>query len=192
MLIWSCFAVAVTEVLWRVVSAYRVGDLYSTFAIETISSAVLCGSGLGLLLWYYPLKFPAFILRPFVGVIAIAGILLLAQLPDRSQSLWGLPAAVPFASIIVLQAMTYEWRVLDTAIGRFLGRISYGIYLWGFVAAAVVRWLGYSMKHTLVFLVAICFATLSHYVVERPIQSLTRRWLMTTGKRTTVVVGGPI
>lgn len=188
-LTYSCFVGAAVEVVWRIISTDRVGYLYATFATETSSSAVLCGCGLGLLLWHSPDKLPAFILRPSIGIISLAVIILLAQLPEYSQSVWGLSAVIPFASIIVLQAITYEWRVLENVVSRFLGRLSYGIYLWGFVAAAIVQWFGHSVKHVLMFLVVILLAMVSYYVIERPVQNLARRWLADRAGRGIMAVG---
>jgi peptidoglycan/LPS O-acetylase OafA/YrhL len=172
-----CFIIAATEVVWRIVSYRYVGYMYAVFATETSSFAVLSGCGLALLLWNFPSRLPEIALRPFAGAISLAAIVLLAQLPERPQWVWGKPAAVPFASIVVLQAMTYGWRILENPLSRFLGRISYGIYLWGTVAGAFIRWFGHSLKHTLLFAAAIALATLSHYLVEQPIQSLFRRRL---------------
>ncbi|MBZ5666386.1 MAG: acyltransferase [Acidobacteriia bacterium] len=177
LLTYACFTIALIEFVWRIVSDNRVGYFYATLATETSSSAVLFGCGLALVLWYQPAKLPAFTLRPLVGAFSLVVVLLLGQLPERPQLLWGVPAAIPFAAIVVLQAVTYEWRILENSIARFLGRISYGVYLWGFVAKAVINWFGHDVKHTLLFAIAIAIGTISHYLIERPAQSLARRWL---------------
>jgi peptidoglycan/LPS O-acetylase OafA/YrhL len=109
--------------------------------------------------------------------MSLAAIILLAQLSDAPQWIWGKPAAVPLASIVVLQAMTYGWLILENPVSRFSGRISYGIYLLGVVAGAFIRWFGHSLKHTLLFAAAIALAMISHYLVEQPIQRLLRRRL---------------
>jgi len=172
-----CFGVAALEVAWRILTAYRGSYFYATLATETSSAAILFGCGLALLLWHSPKRLPALALEDFMTPISLLVILELAQLPERMQTVWGLPLAIPFASIVVLQAIVYEWAILENRVAHYLGRISYGVYLWGFVAKAVVGWLGHGVKHTLLFLIVIALASLSHYLIERPMQSLGRRWL---------------
>jgi peptidoglycan/LPS O-acetylase OafA/YrhL len=187
-LTYACFGGAFIEFGWRIVSVHRVGYLYATLATETSSSAVLTGCAFALLLWHSPAKLPGFILRPRMGAASLAAVVLLGQLPEHAQSLWGLPAAIPFAAIIVLQAVTYEWRCLENPVARFLGRVSYGIYLWGFVAIAAINWFGHSVKHTLLFAVAVALATVSHYLVEKPAQSFARNFLQAVRSQTTAPV----
>ena len=180
-LMWSCFVLAVVEFIWRVFSSTHIDYLYGTNATETTSSAVLIGCGLALLLWYSPSLFPPFVLRPFLAPVSLVLLLLLAQLPNRPQVIWAETACAPLAAIIVLQAITYEWWILENPVARYLGRISYGIYLWGFVALAVThsnRHLGHGY---VVFMVVIALASISHYLVERPMQAVGRKWLHSMG-----------
>jgi peptidoglycan/LPS O-acetylase OafA/YrhL len=62
-------------------------------------------------------------------------------------------------------------------VAHYLGRISYGVYLWGFVAKAIVERLGHGVAHALLLAVVIALASVSYYLIERPMQSLGRRWL---------------
>lgn len=179
---YACFVAAISEFVWRFASADFVSPGYAALATETSSGGVLIGCGIALVLWYRPADLPAFTLRPLVGAFSLAMVLMLAQLPARLQDLCGVVAAIPFAAIIVLQAVTYAWRVLENPISRFLGQISYAIYLWSIVASALVRRLGHSGKHTLLFLFAIIIATISQYLIEKPAQSFARRWLAAAPK----------
>lgn len=154
----GCFIAAIAKFLWLIFAAYRIGDLYAINATETSSSAVLFGCGLPLLLWDSPERLPAFVLRPSLALISLAVILLFGLLPNYPQSIW-VPVVVPFAAVIILQAIAYEWPILENRVARYLGRISYGVYLWGFVAIAIIGWLGHSLKHTLVFAAVIALAS---------------------------------
>lgn len=180
-LMWSCFVLAVVEFVWRVFSSTHINYLYGTLATETTSSAVLIGCGIALLLWHSPNLLPALILHRFLAPVSLILLLLLAQLPNRPQSIWATTASAPLAAIIVLQAITYEWRILENPVARYLGRISYGIYLWGFVALGIIR----SNRHLghgyVLLMVVIVLASFSHYLVERPMQALGRNLLHSMG-----------
>lgn len=182
-LLLGCFSVAVAEVLWRMVAAERLSYLHAVLATDTSTSGVLLGCGIALLLWYNRSLLPGFILQPLLGVFSLVALLLLAQLSEHPQSLWGVVLALPFAAIVVLQAVAYEWRVLDNPICHFLGQISYGVYLWGFVAVAAVNWFGHSIKHSLFFITAIGLASISYFFVERPVLRLASRWVPSSGTR---------
>jgi peptidoglycan/LPS O-acetylase OafA/YrhL len=178
---WSCFVLAVVEFIWRVFSSTHINYLYGILATETTSSAVLIGCGLALLLWHSPKLLPAFILRPFLAPVSLIILLLLAQLPNRIETIWVETASAPLAAIIVLQAITYQWRILENPVARYLGKISYGIYLWSFVAVAIIRSHRYLGHGWVLFLVLIALATISHYLVERPMQAVGRRLLHSMG-----------
>lgn len=182
----GCLISAVGEFSYRIFAAYHGAYLYAINATETSSSAVLFGCGLALLLWYFPKRLPAFVLEPFMLLIALAFVLALSQVSNYPQSIW-VPLGIPFAGVIVLQAVAYEWRILENPVAHYLGRISYGIYLWGFVAIAAIKWLRHDLKHTLLFAAVIALASISHHLIERPVQSLGRRWLASRRLR----VSGP-
>jgi peptidoglycan/LPS O-acetylase OafA/YrhL len=62
--------------------------------------------------------------------------------------------------------------------------------LWGFVANAMVEWFGHG-KYILLFPVVIALASMSYYLIERPIQSLGRRWLDSKSRRASLLAGAP-
>jgi peptidoglycan/LPS O-acetylase OafA/YrhL len=89
-------------------------------------------------------------------------------------------------------------RLLGSGPARFLGRISYGIFLWQFLAAfAVFRLLGlkvageggsYSpagvaMIGLAMAAAAVAAATVSYYLVEQPAQRLGRYWRSSSATR---------
>jgi peptidoglycan/LPS O-acetylase OafA/YrhL len=57
----------------------------------------------------------------------------------------------------------------------FLGRISYSVYLWGFVAIAFIQRFGHDRFHLPVLAVDIALGTASYFLIERPIQSFGRK-----------------
>lgn len=184
----GCFAVAIVSFGWRLYAAVHIGSDYAYASTETNLTAILLGCALALLLRERPMLLPELVLRPFMAVVSVIAIGAFAQLPALQQGAWGVPAAAPFAAVLVLQAIAYDWRILKTGVMRFLGRISYGIYLWGYVSIALCHRLGHDVKHTLIFGFAIAIASLSHYAIERPVQSLGRRWLAATKDRTAPLV----
>jgi peptidoglycan/LPS O-acetylase OafA/YrhL len=166
----------------EIVAGVHFGPDYAYAATDTNLVAILLGCGLALLLWELPTKLPAFALHPVMALVSLIAIGILAQLPERMQDIWATPAVAPFAAILVLQGIAYDYRILDTRVMRYLGRISYGVYVWGFVAIAFTHRIRHEVKHTLVFGVVIAIASASYYAVERPIQSFGRRWLISRNR----------
>lgn len=172
----GCFAAICIQLAWRMILGFHGHFVYAEIATETASCAAVVGCALALLLWYHPHRLPRLFLAPILTPVSIGAIVALAQLPRNAQLFWGVPLGIPFAAILVLQAVTYEWRLLENPIARYFGRISYGIYLWGMVAIAIVERLGHDWMHLPVFAVAIALASISYFLIEQPIQSMGRRW----------------
>jgi peptidoglycan/LPS O-acetylase OafA/YrhL len=184
----GCFAVAGIQTVWRLIAGHHGSYIYAELATETASSAALIGCGLALLLWDSPKRLPALALKPFMAPISLGAILALAQLPRFPQLYWGVPLGIPFAAIIVLQAITYEWSFLENPVARYLGRISYGIYLWSLVATEIAKMFGHGMTIPLMFVIGVALASLSHHLIERPVQTLGRRWLASTTRSAAVPI----
>jgi len=70
----------------------------------------------------------------------------------------------------LLQAVAYEWRVIENPVARFLGRISYSIYLWHIVAVTAVRYLhvSASIQSAAAIVAVVGIAAMSHFAIERP------------------------
>lgn len=177
-LMYWCFGLGVLEIAWRIASQPWLGSFYTAFATETNSTGILIGCGIALVLWFEPCRFPSVCLRPALGVVSVVALIALAQVPDEPQLRWAVPISTVFAAIVVLQAVTYEWRILQNPVALYLGRISYAVYLWGMVAKRVGRQFASGPVRQIVMVAAvIAIATISRYLVEKPAQRLAKRWL---------------
>lgn len=175
----GCLVVVVLQIAWRLAAGWHGHYVYAELATETAASAPLIGCILALFLWNSPSpsRLLRFVLLPVLTPISLAVIIGLGQLPRDAQLFWGVPLGLPFAAILVLQAITYEWRLLENPVARYLGRISYSVYLWGLVAIEIVSRIGHDRFHLPAFAVAIAIGSASHFIIERPFQSLGRKWM---------------
>lgn len=165
------------QLAWRMALGFGGKFVYAELASETASCAIFAGCALALLLWQSPERLPRFVLARWLAPVSLLALVGLAQLPRNAQLWWAVPLAIPFAAVLILQAITYEWPLLENPVGRYLGRISYSIYLWGMVAIAITQRAGLDRGHVVVFAVVAALASVSYYLVERPIQAFGRKWL---------------
>jgi peptidoglycan/LPS O-acetylase OafA/YrhL len=172
-----CFGVMGLQIAWRLAAGFRGHFIYAELSTETASCAAVAGCALALLLWSQPERLPRWLLAPWLAPVSLIVILALAQAPRNAQLWWGVPLGIPFAAVIVLQAVTYEWRILENPVMRYLGRISYSVYLWGMVAIALTQRVGHHWTQLPVLAMVIALGTASYFLVERPVQSIGRRWL---------------
>ena len=174
----GCMVVVALQFAWRFVAGFSGHPVYAGLATETASCGALIGCALALLLWQSPHRLPRFVLSPVLAPIALIIIVGLGQLPGDSQLVWGVPLGIPFAAILVLQAIAYEWWLLENPLAVCLGRISYSVYLWGMVAIEIVkRRGGHDRFHLPVFATVIVLGSISHFLIERPFQSFGRKWV---------------
>jgi peptidoglycan/LPS O-acetylase OafA/YrhL len=89
--------------------------------------------------------------------------------------------ALLIAQLLVLHERPF-WRWLDHPIARWLGRLSYSLYLYHILGLSVRHlfgplpaWAGLAVGTA----AAIAFAAISHYAVERPFLRLKDRWART-------------
>ncbi len=174
-LIKGCLVVVVLQIAWRLAVGFRGHVIYAEVSTETVSYAALAGCMLAILLWNAPHRMPNFVFQPLLTPISLAVVLGLGLLPKDAQGIWGIPLGLPFMAILVLQAITYEWRLLENRVAHHLGRISYSVYLWGLVAIEIARRIGHDRYHLTAFAVAIAIGSVSHFIIERPFQALGRK-----------------
>ncbi len=118
--------------------------------------------------------------RPWVGVVAVA--LLEVLLFVRGGPAFRLSVSAPLEAllfaVILVQAVLYGAPLLERAPLRYLGRISYGLYLYHELGYAVADRLG--RKGTVVYLAiavaaTIVLAALSFHLFEQPLLRLKSR-----------------
>lgn len=146
------------------------------FAPDTRSVSILAGCALALLLARRPLNVGALVpaALAFLGGGAFLLGVELVSLSGPPSLLFALACVVVIAH--ALDERSRLSRVLSVAPMVFLGRISYGLYLWH---QPIFVWMGsyggWSALDLVAVPLAILVATTSYYVVERPFLRLKRR-----------------
>jgi peptidoglycan/LPS O-acetylase OafA/YrhL len=167
-----CLVVAALQIAWRLIDGFHGHVIYAELSTETVSYAALAGCMLAILLWHAPHRIPRFVFFRGLTPISLVVVLGLGLLPKDAQGIWGIPLGLPFMAILVLQAITYEWRLLENPVARYFGRISYSVYLWGLVAIEVASRIEHDRYRLSAFAIAIAIGSASHFIIERPFQSL--------------------
>lgn len=172
--------------IWKLVLFFAHADReYLHSASDTRCSDLLIGCILAVLM-HRGFRVPAFMLRPAAVLIPISVLLAAAYFDAMGQhriaiAFFYTPAAIATA-VLMLQCIAFSdrrpFRWLDWGWLRYLGRISYSLYLWhGFAIAAVLGMgpMRYRWHIVLVFALAVAFASASYYIIEQPFLRLRRR-----------------
>ncbi len=169
-------AVAVLSAAWKAILWYADAHVYAWNATEANATALLIGCGLAVWAARSHWTIPCFLFRPWLAPAALTAVLVLGQ-TTGNVFFWAYFATMPLLAILLLQAITYGWRVLENPVARYLGRISYSIYLWHLVAMTIVRATGlrYWPYRICMFALTLAMASASHYLIERPCINLGRR-----------------
>lgn len=167
---------------WRIVDAFIWDDWYWTYyRFDTRMSGLILGSLLAVIKW-----------RPSARDAAIAGryslyVLILATIMLRTGTmgslLWGVIVADLAAAGLILSLVSGHYtplaRSLSHPVLRYLGLISYSIYLWHYPLARVLRdQFNPIVAFIVVAAAAIAIAALSYHLVERPLKIFRRRELL--------------
>ena len=121
-------------------------------------------------------------LRRIAGTVFVAAILVATgaclywQPPAYLSMLAVLMALLPAATVARPDA--FAGRVLEWSVLRWIGRISYSLYLWQelfFPVFGVTRTLGWVQASPWNFAAALGAASLSYYIVERPVIAYGKR-----------------
>lgn len=107
------------------------------------------------------------------GYLAVGALLGLCFIPGATDHIFGyllvLPAVAVFAAMLIANAAgaTPMGFLLDPRV-RYLGKISYGVYLWNY---PLTLWISGAAAIPL----SVAAASLSFYLIERPFLKLRRR-----------------
>ncbi len=172
--------------VWKVALFFAHADReYMHSASDTRCSDLLVGCVLAILT-HQNFRMPAFLLRPAAALIPLSVLLAAAYFDAVSQheiaiAFFYTPAAIATA-VLMLQCIALSdrrpFRWLDWGWVRYLGRISYSMYLWhGFAIAAVLGMgpMKYRWHIVLVFVLATLFASASYHCIEQPFLRIRRR-----------------
>jgi peptidoglycan/LPS O-acetylase OafA/YrhL len=173
---------------WTVVAVPRLAYYINRYYInirghhtELNLHGLLFGSGLAVLVSYPKTRERV---RRFLLPTALIGVCvalaLLRALRHHYDTIW-ITAAFPFLVLsTVLHPESLPGRVLEWAPLRFIGRISYSLYLWQqlfmgvahFAAGTSLYWVDYAPAN---YLLAFTAALLSFYFIEKPAIRLGHR-----------------
>ena len=172
---WRAIAVlALLAWAWRVLWVLQGQQFYEIFfRFDTRASGLLMGALLAALVREQPAWFTALRARLSHGMWFVLAVpLLMAQAWDDMNVLaWGI-TVVECATVIVLMAVLERrgaaWEALSAPALVWLGRMSYGIYLWHY---PIVRWLRADQPWPVTVLAGLllsaALAALSYHTVER-------------------------
>ncbi|MBO9650127.1 MAG: acyltransferase [Variovorax sp.] len=155
--------------MWRLFNLATVGWYPTYFRFDTRASGIILGCMLALMPTEAPPK--------YAGIAAIL-LLLLAAAPPSWGLMYGLGLAAPVAevgaAILVLCAFhsNRESRLLAWAPLAYLGRLSYGVYLWHAPLMFWMRERGFSRLAILIggSALAVALAALSYHLIDRPVR----------------------
>jgi peptidoglycan/LPS O-acetylase OafA/YrhL len=177
---WSALAVALAVFLWRTVDA-KYGWLtpFGTSVLsktDTRIDALLWGCLAAILYPYVVSHFSKFVLRNmWIPVCLLAALMALVHYLPGSD----LARAVLFPAMIMSTAISSGsllGRFLEFPLVRWIGRVSYSVYIWQQLAILPVsapgsplRWLQHFPYNIAVIFIA---ASISYYLIERPMVRL--------------------
>ena len=163
------------------VDAFALGALISRFSIPTARKQFIVLAGfipfLGFTIQYLATN--------SIGTISAFGFPLL--LPEGKQFLWGYSLLNYFFALLIYRVAKEGWglRVLEWEPLRYLGRISYGLYVYHFPIiwfAGRIADLGVKppllqpLTALIAFLATLAIASMSYFLLEKPILDLKDRF----------------
>lgn len=176
--LWAAIAIALGVAAWR-----RVELLHMIRTLQTVDplyfvrtdlriDSIMWGAALALLLarpggrrWVEAN------LTPLVALTIVALYLLVVRVFDGRPTIWEAMLVPLMIASTVLRPGSIVGRLLESAPMRWMGRLSYSLYLWElfFVFRGVPRTLGAAQSFPLNVLLTFACATASYYLVERPL-----------------------
>ena len=181
-------AVWVYRVILVRVFAVDQGYIYAAF--DTRFDALLVGCLVAVVLHWkraeratqWLLAHPALALLPLLGVYLLVADLPF-QVPNR-RDIFGFALVPPLLALFMVQVIGFQgtrsWSWLDHPVLRFLGRISYPLYLYQQITLHMVRdalagW-PVAIQFSAACAVTVAVASASFYILEQPFLRLKKRY----------------
>jgi len=182
--LWAAIAIGFGVAVWRRVAllamiahTHTVDSLYfvrTDFRID----AIMWGAALALLLARPGARaWLAANLTPLVSMAILALYLLIVRVFDGRPTIWESIAVPLMIASTMLRPGSIAGRLLESAPMRWLGRLSYSLYLWElfFVFRGVPQTLGVAQRFPFNLVLTFACACGSYYLVERPLIRLGHR-----------------
>ena len=176
--LWAAVAIAIGIAVWRriellhmIATLHTVNPLYFVRTDLRIDS-IMWGAALALLLARPTAKrWVEANLTPLVCVAIAALYLLVVRVFDGRPTIWEAMLVPLLIASTVLRPHSAVSRLLESPPMRWLGRLSYSLYLWElfFVFRGVPRTLGILQAFPLNVVLTFACAAASYHLVERPL-----------------------
>lgn len=170
---------------WRTILAGIGVDGYAYYAFDTRFDALLIGCGLALCArdrWLQQVV-RAVSLHPLLPVVPLALLPWSLTFSGFFNATLGYTAEALLLAVLLVQAMTLRdrapWRFLNTRPARYLGALSYPMYLYHQPVAALVSHFGgwrSSVQFVANVALTVAAGAASYRLVERPFLRMKRRW----------------
>jgi len=170
---------------WRTVLAVLGVDGYAYYAFDTRFDALLVGCGLALCAedrWLQPVV-RAVSLHPLLPVIPLVALPWSLTFSGFWNATFGYTAEALLLAVLLVQAMTLghraPWHFLNTETARYLGALSYPMYLYHQPVAALVSHFGgwrASVQFVANVVLTVGAAAASYRLVEQRFLRMKRRW----------------
>ncbi len=165
--------------------------LFTRFDMQADSLAVGC------LLAMVEVKLPRWLFSTPVALGSLFMILAVGFLSSRIPSLIILEiTSSALCAAVLIRCLTFKSLLISRCLSwkplTWLGTVSYSLYLWQqmfTMAPPKLSWPIFSFPYNLPS--ALCCATLSYYLLEKPVRDWGRRWLQSSSRLSKVAITEP-
>ncbi|MEZ5967566.1 MAG: acyltransferase [Hyphomonas sp.] len=189
-MVWICLALCVAALAWRLATLHILHwpSQYNYVATDTRIDSLVWGCLLSILLHVSP---DGAWRRWLVGAapVVLAAILMLGSLMYRDEAfresfrytIQGIALFIGILNLYFWRPVAPVVRVLELPLMSWLGRVSYGLYLWHLPVYILTRRIAgdqLSQPAFILFAVSVTLlaTSLSYYLIERPIVALRQRF----------------
>jgi peptidoglycan/LPS O-acetylase OafA/YrhL len=175
--------ILLAPVLRYIIISHGPGLAWAYFAFDCRIDQILIGCAMAMILSNTnALEMPH--VTPFIGFLCILALATFSMNADHANAFvlcFGLPVSGILSALLITSLLQNKdsllSSILSTPVLAWVGRISYGIYLWHFPIMFALRDLGYSPEWVMIggSLGAIAIATVSFYAIELPVLGLISR-----------------